>query len=123
MDIAPWLNYGGLGLCAFVIAVGVPWLLKHLREKDAIHQAVVDKNNTEHTARVNALLVDNKDERISNIAALDKVCLAFKGASESEDQICEKRIKDLKEIYNNQFASLREDVKELQEKNNVAPGR
>lgn len=127
MDVPAWLNFGALGLTLFLLAVGIPWLLKHLREKDeahqknmeannAAHQINVDKINAEHTARVNALIQDNKDERAANISALDKVCLAFKGASESEVDLCEKRINDLKDIYNRQFTELRGDIQKLKEK-------
>lgn len=80
------------------------------------HKDTIERITTKHTLRVQALIQDNKDERAANNAALDKMCATFKTASDAEKELCERRIGDLKEVYQEQIAEIKQDIKDLQQK-------
>ena len=86
-----WVQYGFAGLTGLLLTFGIPWLLKHLRERDEKHAATIEKMADEHTERVNKIVDDHRVERNVHIANMDRVCCTFEKTMNEERAACERR--------------------------------
>jgi hypothetical protein len=95
-----WIQWGFAGLCGLLITIGIPWLLKHLKEVSEKHSALVREISAEHTERVEKLIDDHKVERHVHVANMDRVCSTFTHEMKEERNACERR---MSQILGNKF--------------------
>jgi predicted transcriptional regulator len=90
-----WMQYGAFGVIGLLVTVGIPWLLKHIREMNDRHAATIEKTNEEHTERVNKIVQDHQVERNVHILNMERVCATFTSEMKEERAACERRTEQL----------------------------